>query len=157
MAIPDVLGTVQKIFRIGLSTSVGSSILRFSNSSGNIDLIVNPTESKTIDLLDLDSSTKQRKSISVVTGRNLQLTDTNRFLICINPTAITLTIPTLSWEVDTEIEILQWGIGQVTIAAGSGVTITRLGGTTHTLSGKGAVEMLKLISTNDWLLLGGFN
>jgi hypothetical protein len=48
MAIPDVIGTIQKIFRIGLSTSSGASILRFSNSSGNLDLQGNPTENRVV-------------------------------------------------------------------------------------------------------------
>lgn len=48
MAIPDILGTIQKIFRIGLSSSTGASSLRFSNSSGNLDLVGNPTANRTI-------------------------------------------------------------------------------------------------------------
>jgi hypothetical protein len=156
MAIPPILGTEQNIFAIGRSSNPGKRTLRFRNSTATLHLEATPTVEQTIDLIDLIDSTKRRKSLSIIAGRNFALTDANRFLICLNTTAITLTVPAISWEIDTEIEVLQWGTGQVTIVADSGVTITRLGGTTHALSGKGAVGLLKLITTNDWLLLGSF-
>jgi hypothetical protein len=71
MATPDILGSIQKIFRIGLSTSTGASTLRFSNSSGNLDLVGNPTANRAITIPDksgtlaLISDTDKRASIEV--------------------------------------------------------------------------------------------
>jgi hypothetical protein len=41
--IPDILGIAFRIFRIGLSSSVGALTLKFRNSTGDINLIANPT------------------------------------------------------------------------------------------------------------------
>jgi hypothetical protein len=97
-----------------------------------------------------------RSSIAVSVSRDLTLEDSGKFLICNGAATITLTLPAISWATDTEIEILHWSSNSVSILATGITTITRFGGTTHQIAGKGCCAVLKLISANNWVLFGGF-
>lgn len=71
-------------------------------------------------------------------------------------TAVTITIGAESdgaWPADTEIELCQWGIGAVTIAGASGVSVESLDGA-KTIAGQFGCVCLKRITDNYWLLAG---
>lgn len=67
-----------------------------------------------------------------------------------------LTVPPnadVAFPVGSRIEIVQWGAGQTTVVAGSGVTIRSSGGKLK-LTGQYSAAVLDKIATNEWLLCG---
>ena len=73
-----------------------------------------------------------------------------------NASAITLTVPpnsSVAFPTGTQIILYQAGAGQVTVAAGAGVTL-RSQGTKLKLTGQYAVASLIKIGTNEWILAG---
>ena len=89
------------------------------------------------------------------TSYTLALTNANKLQKCTSGTAMTITIPTnatVAFPINTEIAIVQYGTGKVTVA-GDGVTINSAGGLKST-SAQYASMTLKKIATNEWLLVG---
>lgn len=96
-------------------------------------------------------------TVSIVSAsRDFALTDVGLFLVAAGASPITLTLNAENWRQSTELYLAHNSDNLVTIVAGSGVTIVRFGGASHQLAGKGAIGILKLISTNNWLLFGDF-
>jgi hypothetical protein len=89
------------------------------------------------------------------TSYTLALSDAGKMVTLSNASAITLTIPTeaaVAFPMDTRIDILQYGVGQVTIG-GAGVTI-RSSGARLKLSGQYAAATLWKKGANEWVLIG---
>jgi len=89
------------------------------------------------------------------TARTLALTDAQKYIRTTNSSAVTVTVPPqvdVAWLADTEIILFVAGTGQVTIAAGSGVTIN----TPETLKSakRYATMTLKRVASNTWDLSG---
>lgn len=89
------------------------------------------------------------------TARTLGLTDAQKYIRTTSSSATTITVPpqaSVAWLADTEIVITQTGTGQVTIAAGAGVTIN----TAETLKSakRYAAMTLKRVAENAWDLFG---
>lgn len=87
--------------------------------------------------------------------RTLALTDAQKYIRTTNSSATTITVPpqaSVVWLADTEIIIIQTGTGQVTVAAGSGVTIN----TPETLKSakRYATMTLKRVASDVWDLSG---
>jgi hypothetical protein len=83
------------------------------------------------------------------------LSDVGKFVTFSNASAITLTIPlnsTVAYAVGTNIDIVQLGAGQVTIAGAAGVTINGTPGlkTRAQYSGASIIQ----IATNTWVAIG---
>ena len=77
--------------------------------------------------------------------------DANDFLVMNSASANSVTVPpnaSVAFAIGTEITIGQYGAGQTTIVAGSGVTIRTA--TSLLLSGQYAVAKIKKIGTNEW-------
>lgn len=90
------------------------------------------------------------------TAYTLVLADTGKMVTMSNAAAITLTVPanaTVAFPVNTRIDLIQWGAGQVTVAAAVGVTI-RSKGSKLKLSGQYAGATLWKKATDEWLLVG---
>lgn len=90
------------------------------------------------------------------TSYTLSEVDTGQALATTNGSAVTITVPPASsvpFPIGTQIGIAQMGAGQVTIAAGAGVTIRTP--ETLLLAKQYAIAMLILTATADvWLLTG---
>lgn len=89
------------------------------------------------------------------TSYTFALPDAGRMVTLNNVSAITLTIPTeaaVAFPVDTRIDILRYGSGQVTVG-GAGVTIRSSGGRLK-LSGQYAAATLWKKDANEWVLIG---
>ncbi|KFZ25975.1 MAG: hypothetical protein KQ78_01931 [Candidatus Izimaplasma bacterium HR2] len=89
--------------------------------------------------------------IEVSTGRNLALTDVDRFLNCTNGTAIDVTVPpnsSVAFTIGDKIDITQYGAGTVTLVEGSGVTINSKG-SNKVLDGQYSTACLKKIGTDE--------
>lgn len=86
----------------------------------------------------------------------LAATDAGTILEVTSATAITVTIPPNSsapFPVGTVLEVFQYGAGQVTIAAGAGVTLRSYNSLVHT-AGQYASIGLRQRAANEWVLTG---
>jgi hypothetical protein len=102
-----------------------------------------------------DTVTTVPENAQTGTSYTLALSDAGKMVTLSNASAITLTIPTeaaVAFPVDTRIDILQYGAGQVTIG-GAGVTI-RSAGSRLKLSGQYAAATLWKKDANEWVLIG---
>ena len=103
----------------------------------------------------VQSSSKER---TVTANATLQLTDAGKLLLCQSGSAITITVPThasVAFPSGTELEILQYSTGAVTISPASGVSLLSFEGSgARKLAGQYAVVSLKKLADNSWLLAG---
>lgn len=86
----------------------------------------------------------------------LALTDANKLVEINNGSANNLTIPpnsSVAFPVGTQIVLAQYGAGQTTVVAGSGVTIRSSGGKLK-LTGQYSGATLIKIATDEWYLFG---
>lgn len=90
------------------------------------------------------------------TSYTLVLTDAGKMVTCTNASAITLTVPpnsSVAFPTNTRIDLLQYGAGQVTVAAGAGVTIYSKASALK-LSAQYAGATLWKKATDTWVLVG---
>ena len=90
------------------------------------------------------------------TTYTLVLSDAQKFLTLSNASAITLTVPpnsSVAFTTGDQVNLMQLGAGQVTIAAGSGVTIRSAGSKLKT-NAQYAVATLVKIDTDTWVAVG---
>ena len=89
------------------------------------------------------------------TTYTLALSDAGKMVTLTNASAITLTIPTnatVAFPVNTRIDLLQYGAGQVTVG-GAGVTINSTGAKLK-LTGQYSGASLWKKATDTWVLIG---
>jgi hypothetical protein len=90
------------------------------------------------------------------TTYTLVLADAHKLVTQSNASGITTTIPPntdVAFEIGDQVNLLQLGAGQVTVAAGSGVTI-RSEGSKLKLKGQYATATCVKIGTDEWVLVG---
>lgn len=90
------------------------------------------------------------------TARTLALTDTGNYIRCTNSSATTVTIPpnsSVAFPTGAEIILFQAGTGQVTIAAGGGVTLNSKSGNLK-ISAQYAAATCKKVATDTWDVIG---
>ena len=95
----------------------------------------------------------------VGTTYTLVLTDQGGLVTCDNASAVTVTVPpnsSVAYATGTLIGIAQIGAGQVTIAAGAGVTINSVSSQLKISARYAGAQLFKL-STNSWLLIGNLS
>lgn len=100
----------------------------------------------------------EKAGINTQTGTTytLALTDKGKAVEMNNASPNTLTVPPnsdVAFPTTTQIDIAQYGAGQTTIAAGSGVTIRSSGGKLK-LTGQYSGATLYKRGTNEWMLFG---
>lgn len=87
------------------------------------------------------------------------LGDDGKLVTLDNASAITVTIPpngTVAYGIGTQINLMQLGAGQVTIAAGAGVTLRSPGSRLKT-SAQYAVATCCKIATDTWVVVGNLS
>lgn len=90
------------------------------------------------------------------TTYTLVLTDAGKMVTMTNASGNTLTVPpnsSVAFPVNTRLDIIQYGAGQTTIAAGSGVTIYSSGSKLK-LTGQYSGASLWKKATDTWVLVG---
>jgi hypothetical protein len=90
------------------------------------------------------------------TTYTLVLTDAGKMVTMTNASANTLTVPpnsSVAFAVNTRIDLIQYGAGNTTVAAGAGVTIYSSGSKLK-LSGQYSGASLWKKSTDTWVLVG---
>lgn len=106
-------------------------------------------------------------SIVVVTAnKTLELSDAGKLLEVNSSSAVTITIPTnesVAFPVGTELEILRWGSGAVTLSPASGVMLASAGSSSYTsksIDGENGIVGIKYLGWNNghtqeyWLVSG---
>ena len=86
----------------------------------------------------------------------LVLADAHKLVTCNKATGFTVTIPpnsSVAFETGDQVNLMQLGAGQVTVAAGAGVTLRSAGSLVKT-SAQYAVATLVKIASDEWVLLG---
>ena len=153
-----------------VSTDTASSITGIIKGSGGklaaavsgTDYLAPSTKGAANGLASLDGDSKlspeqaSARIVSVTANKTLALTDAGSLQKVEGSSPRTITIPTNSsaaFPTGTEIEILRYGSGAVSIAAASGVTI-RCAETTHTIAKQYGGVSLKKLAANEWLLMG---
>jgi len=126
---------------------------------GNVDIPTAPTS---------NNSAANKKYVDDMSGRYLGLSDnigsaytfttldSGKLVSVSNATAVTITVPPNSsqaFPVNSRLDFWQKGAGQITVAAGAGVTIRSSGGKLK-LSGQYSAATLTKIATDEWLLFG---
>jgi len=89
------------------------------------------------------------------TTYSLVLSDQGGLVTSANASAVTLTVPTnasVAFPVGTQIGLLALGVGQVTVAGASGVTVQATPGLK--IRARYSLAVLIKIATNEWVLAG---
>jgi hypothetical protein len=90
------------------------------------------------------------------TSITLALTDADSYIRTTNGSAVTITVPpnsSVAFNIGTEIDVIQAGAGQVTFAAGGGVTVNSAA-SLLSLTGQYSAAVLKKVDTDEWDLIG---
>ena len=109
--------------------------------------------SKKINGAQLKDSTLNAQTSTVY---NLVLTDAHKTVTLTNGSAIDARIPTnagVAFPIGTRIEIIQEGLGQVTVTPTTGVTLNSSGGKTK-LAAQYAQGTILKVATDTWYLFG---
>jgi hypothetical protein len=132
----------------------------------------NLTTNTNIDLSSMPNSTARlvarfgsvgavRSGVNAQTGVAYTLTSTDSTTLTTtlnNASAITVTVPpnaSVPFPIGTYIEMIQLGVGLVTVTGASGVTVTPRGGATYVkTAGQGAMIGLRKVDTDTWILGG---
>lgn len=88
------------------------------------------------------------------TSYTLVLSDAGKLVTADNASAVTVTVPpesSVAWVDGTAVAVAQLGAGQVTIAAGAGVTVNGVG---TALTAQYAGAQLYYLGSDSWLLIG---
>lgn len=104
----------------------------------------------------LKSDTTRTLNSQTGTTYTFVLTDSGKICEFANASAVTVTVPpnsSVAFPVGTQIEVTQTGAGKVTLAQGSGVTITSLA-SFKSIGGQYASATLYKRATDTWQLSG---
>ena len=146
----DAAGT-PKVEAKGGDTNISLNLV--SKGSGTVQ--ANGSEVATAAALSVSTENAQTG-----TTYTLVLADAGKTVTMTNASSNTLTVPpnsSVAFATNTKIDIIQYGAGQTTIAAGSGVTILKYSiasGTNAKLAGQYAAATLWKKATDTWVLVG---
>jgi hypothetical protein len=136
-----------KILRDFLSSSV-KEFFKDNDIRKYVSSIISSSVSSKVDKL----ITTNRQTASYI----LVLDDASKLVEMNVATANNLTVPsnsTVAFSIGTSITIAQYGTGQTTVVAGSGVTIRSSGGALKLSTQYSGATLIK-IGTNEWYLFG---
>ena len=152
-------------FRIGADgpyaemIDAGGGVMEFGNSGGALALTAAGTERArlTSSGLDVTGNVVSQVSINAQTGTTYTtvLADQSKLVTLNNASAITLTIPansSVAYPIGTQIDLSQFGAGQVTVAGAGGVTVNSASGL-KLKSQYSSASCIK-VGTDTWLLVG---
>lgn len=116
------------------------------------------TAGQVLTAAELDAVATAMIAINAQTGTTYTtvLADDGKLITCDNGSAIALTIPpnsSVAYGIGTQINIMQLGAGQVTITAGSGVTLRSAGSKLKT-DAQYAVATCCKIAADTWVVVG---
>lgn len=125
--------------------------------SSNISLDASDVEAVALDSNGkADAAQTASRIVSVTSSKTLALSDAGTFQRANSGSEIQIKIPlnsSVAFPTGTEIEIMQYGTGPVSVTAASGVTIVSVSSLRY-ISTRYATAGLKKMSTDTWLLSG---
>jgi hypothetical protein len=92
----------------------------------------------------------------VVDTYTVQLSDAHKVVTLNKATAFTVTVPldsTALFQIGDQVNLLQTGVGQVTVAGDAGVTLSSQGSKLK-LNGQFSIATLIKVAANSWVLVG---
>ncbi|CAB4139824.1 hypothetical protein UFOVP355_10 [uncultured Caudovirales phage] len=128
-----------------VATEVNSN---FSAVKTLLDTVESNTDGKVSKALTLNAQTG--------VSYTLLLVDDSKVVTLSNASAITLTVPpnsSVAFPIGSQVNLVQTGAGQVTVAAGAGVTL-RSQGSKFKLNGIYSAATLLKIAADEWVLVG---
>jgi hypothetical protein len=87
------------------------------------------------------------------TTYTLATSDIGKIVTCSNASGIVVTIPASTFAIGDQINVMQYGAGQITFTPAATVTMRSSGSKTKTF-GQYAVATLINIAANEWVLVG---
>jgi len=119
------------------------------------------TAGQVLTAAEMDAVATAMIAMNAQTGTTytLVLADDGKIVTCDNAASITLTVPpnsSVAFGIGTQVNIMQLGAGQVTIAAGAGVTL-RSEGSKLKLKGQYAVATCAKIASDTWVVVGNLS
>tara|TARA_B110000503_G_C7171431_1_gene424487 strand:+ start:8826 stop:9200 length:375 start_codon:yes stop_codon:yes gene_type:complete len=87
------------------------------------------------------------------TSYTLAVGDVGDIVRCSNAASITVTIPASTFAIGDQINVMQYGAGQITFSPAATVTMRSSGSKTKTF-GQYSVATLINIAANEWVLVG---
>ena len=128
----------------------------YADLSGTPSLATVATSGAYSDLTGTPTIPNQFFAVSSNAGTTITLNtgDEGTYIRCTASTAVTITIPADKFQVDDEIIIEQAGTGQVTISAGTSVTLNNSAANTAKTAERYSVVGLKCVASNTFTLTG---
>ena len=119
------------------------------------------TAGQILTAVELDAVATAMIAINAQTGTTYTtvLADDGKLITCSNASAITVTIPpnsSVAYGIGTQLNFAQLLAGQVTLAAGAGVTLNSAGAKLK-LSAQYAVATCVKTDTNTWFVVGNLS
>lgn len=139
-----------------IATSAVSETKIASNSISEVKIQDNAVTQVKIADRAIGSAELDNLTLSaVVDAYTLVITDAHKLITLNKGTDFTVTVPTdsVAFQVGDQVNLLQTGVGQVTVAGAAGVTI-RSQGPKLKLNGQYAAATLVKIAANEWVLIG---
>ncbi len=141
---------------IGAQPAIAASGLLLGDGSGGV-----AAAAEGMDFIGAEDGKVKPERVSAArdtlsASATLALGNAGKLLLCSSTSAITITIPTdaaVEFPVNTEIEILRWNTGAVTVAPASGVTLYSAE-SMRSVAERWACACIKKIDVNVWLLTG---
>jgi hypothetical protein len=93
----------------------------------------------------------------ITTSYTLALTDAHKLITLNNPSSITVTVPleaSVNFQVGDQVNLLQIGLGQVTVAGATVAVNVRSQGGKLKLNGQYAAGTLVKIAADEWVFIG---
>lgn len=149
-------GQAQARQNIGAQQAIAASGLLKGDGSGGVAAAAEGTDFIGAEggKVKPDRASAARDTLSA--SATLALGNAGKLLLCSSTSAITITIPddaAVDFPINTEIEILRWNTGAVTVSPASGVTLYSAE-SMRSIAQRWASACIKKIDANIWLLTG---
>lgn len=149
----DKLGTLLGVNDIVAVTNTNLATINSTGTSNNNTL----NTTYTTNLAGLNAVATMSVVTESGTSRTLaNSTDANNTILCSSASATTITVPTnasQAFPVGSLVEVIQYGTGQVTVAAAGGVTVRQVDSLSKSRVQYSSLSLQK-IATDEWILSG---
>ena len=165
LIVMDTVASAVNEIKVANAATAGTPTISAQGDDTNVSLNLVTKGSGTLqyngsEVALASAITTSTENAQTGTSYTLVLTDAGKTVTMTNSSSNTLTVPpnsSVAFPTNTRIDIIQYGTGQTTIAAGSGVTIYKYAiasGTNAKLAGQYAAGTLWKKSTDTWVLVG---
>lgn len=165
LVVMDTVASAVNEIKIANAATAGTPTISAQGDDTNVSLNLVTKGSGTLqyngnEIVTSVTANSSTENAQTGTTYTLVLSDASKTVTMTNASSNTLTVPpnaSVAFPVGTRVDVIQYGAGQTTIAAGSGVTIYKYSiasGTNAKLAGQYAAGTLWKKDTNTWVLVG---